>query len=396
MPKTIEVLIVIDHLGAGGAQEFIYQLCSRFATSMVRLSVCAFHTGVYQKKLQALGISVHVLAPKHDPLSSFLAVVKLWALLGSHHYHIVNTVLQGSFAVATPLARLRGLPTVHSIMAVRSQLQHWYFFLLVWYQRWVKVYLTPIPKELITAGVFEDKIKMVEVTVDLTSMLNVRYDAQRQLEGLNLTKAFPVALSIGRLHPDKGHEYAIRAWPHVLAVWPKARLLIVGDGHDEARLKALAEYLGLEDSVLFTGYRSDVESLFSRADIFLRTSINEGVNLTVIQAMAAALPIVGFKNGAPKEIINNNINGLLVDLCDEHALSAAILQICVGKELAEHITRNGRAMVEKYYNIDSVAHFYKILYEGIAENRTLSSLEDMSAFMLRFEDYFADDSAYLK
>jgi glycosyltransferase involved in cell wall biosynthesis len=395
MSDTVNVLIVIDHLSTGGAQEFIYQICSRVAPGNVRLSICAFRTGAYQQKIQALGLPVYILAPKSDPLSYFLALVKLWALLASHRYHVVNTLLQGSFAIATPLARLCRVPTVHSIMAVRSQLQRWYFFLLVWYQRWVKLYLTPIPDELTMAGVSDHKIKLVEVTVDLTSMLNIRHDAQSVLEGLELTNAYPVALSIGRLHPDKGHEYAIRAWPHVLAAWPKARLLIVGDGHDEARLKALVEHLELEGSVLFTGYRSDIESLFSRADIFLRTSINEGVNLTVIQAMAAALPIVGFNNGAPKEIINNNINGLLVDLYDELALSVAILQICTSKGLVEHITRNGRDMVKKYYNIDSVVRFYKKLYEGIAENSPLNLLEDMSVSMLQFEDYFSDGSAYL-
>jgi glycosyltransferase involved in cell wall biosynthesis len=395
MPKAVEVLIVIDHLDAGGAQEFIYQFCSRFATNRVRLSVCAFHPGDYQKKLQALGIPVYVLAPKHDPLSSFLAVVKLWGLLGSHHYHIVNTVLQGSFAIVTPLARLRGVPTVHSIMAVRSQLQRWYFLLLVWYQRWVEVYLTPIPKELTTAGVCEDKVKLVEVTVDLTRMLSIRHDSQHHVEGFDLANAFPVALSIGRLHPDKGHEYAIRAWPHVLATWPKARLLIVGDGHDEARLKALAEHLGLAESVLFIGYRSDVEALFSRADLLLRASINEGVNLTVIQAMAAALPVIGFKNGAPKEIINNRINGLLVDLCDDYAFAKAIVQICANKALMKHIIYNGRAMVSAYYSIDNVVRFYKSLYEAVSENRSLYLLEDMSNSMIYFEDHFSDGDVYL-
>jgi glycosyltransferase involved in cell wall biosynthesis len=390
MSNTVNVLIVIDHLGTGGAQEFVYQLCSRVAINRVRLSVCAFYPGDYQKKLESLGLPVYVLAPKRDPLSYLLALVKLWVLLGSHRYHVVNTVLQGSFAIVTPLARLRGVPTVHSIMAVRAQLQRWYFLLLSWYQCSVHLYLTPIPNELTVAGVREHKIKLVEVTVDLSSMLSIRHDPQYILEGLDLQQAYPVVLSIGRLHPDKGHEYAIRAWAYVRKAWPQARLLIVGDGQDETRLKALTEHLEIADSVLFTGYRSDIEALFSRADMLLRTSINEGVNLTIIQAMAAALPVVGFKNRAPKEIIANGTNGLLVELCDDQALAEEILRLCAEKTLVTRFGQNGRIMVSKYYDIKRVVCFYEEVYKTISVNKPLNSLEDMSEVMVHFSDYFTN------
>jgi glycosyltransferase involved in cell wall biosynthesis len=392
-PKSARALIVIDSLGAGGAQEFVYQLCSRVDADMVRLSVCAFHGGDYQEKLHALGLPVCVLAPKRHSFSSLLAIVKLWGLLGAQRYDVVNTVLQGSFAIATPLAWLRRVPTVHSIMAVRSQLQPWYMALLSWYQHWVDVYITPIPNELSAAGVQERKIKLVEVTVDLTRLVPIQRDPQLVLKDLDLAQAYPVALSIGRLHPDKGHEYAIRAWADVRSVWPHAKLLIVGDGQDEARLKVLAEQLGITDSVVFTGYRSDIIELFTRADMLLRASVNEGVNLTVIQAMAAALPIVGFENWAPKEIISANTSGLLIELCNTRAFSEAILQLCSDQALMTRLGQNGRAMVSTYYNINKVVRFYEQLYESISADKPLSSLEDMSDIMFRFSEHFAPDQS---
>jgi glycosyltransferase involved in cell wall biosynthesis len=396
MANAIHVLIVIDNLGTGGAQEFVYQLYGRLARDTFECTVCALRSGgVYREKIEALGIPVYVLAPNRSLFSLPAAIINLWRLLRSGRYDVVNILLQGSFAITTPLARLERIATVHSIMAARAQLRRWYFSLISWYQRWVDLYVTPIPKELTEAGVQEHKIKLVEVTVDLTEMLKVQHDAQLVIEPFDLTDAYPVALSIGRLHPDKGHEFAIRAWPLVLNEWPRARLLIVGDGDDEPRLKALAGRLGLSDSVIFAGYRPNLADLFARADVFLRTSVNEGVNLTTIQAMAAGLPTIGFKNPAPKEIINQGVNGIIVPLGDEVALGHAILSLSSDKDLMHRLGRTGRVKVTDYYDINHVVCFYANLYAALCKNQPIDSIPNMGSSIYLFNDHFSKDDRVL-
>lgn len=404
MSKPIKVLILIDHLGAGGAQEFVYQLCRHISPDETRLSVCALGSrGIYKEKIEALGVPVYLLSPDQDLDPSPRGLIrllkgstKLWSLLRLHGYDVVHSFLQLAFAFGTPVARLAGIPTVHSIMAVRAQLQPWYFRLLGRYQRWVDLYITPIPIELTEAGVRKHKIKLVEVTVDVSEMLTIQHDVQLAIEPFNLMDTYPVTLSVGRLHPAKGHEYAILAWPHVLKKWPRARLLIVGDGEDEARLRRLADHPGLCDSIAFAGYRTDLTALFSRADIFLRTSINEGVNLTTIQAMAAGLPVIGFQNPAPKEIINNGLSGLLVPLGDELALAKAIHQLSEDRSLKRKLGQEGRARVDSYYDIASVVSFYEELYNAIHIRRPLDEVPDFSTFINSFKDHFSARSSRAK
>ena len=135
----IRVLLLIDDLGGGGAQDFIYHLCRHSPADSIQFSVCAFSAGgIYEERLRALGIPVHLLSARSDSVSvSFhgLAavpslVVRLVGLLRRQRYGIVHTFLQVSFALGTPVARLVRIPTVHSVMAFRGQTQGWYFPLM--------------------------------------------------------------------------------------------------------------------------------------------------------------------------------------------------------------------------------------------------------------------------
>jgi glycosyltransferase involved in cell wall biosynthesis len=162
----------------------------------------------------------------------------------------------------------------------------------------------------------------------------------------------------------------------VLQRWPQARLLIVGDGDDGPRLRQLADQLGLSGSALFAGFRSDLADLFARADLVLRTSINEGVNLTTIQALAAGLPVVGFANRVPREIIVDRGNGLLVAPRDAAQLAAAIQALAADAPLRQRLGEQGRADVRSAYDVRQVVAFYEQLYRMLAQRQSLAALPD--------------------
>jgi glycosyltransferase involved in cell wall biosynthesis len=380
--KPIKVLIVVDSLAGGGAQELIYQLCSHLSRERIQFSVCALRSGgVYQEKIQALGVPVYVLSPTRNLIYLPLIMIKLFRLLRSQQYDVVHTFLEGSFVIGTPLAHMAKIPSIHSIMARKAQLPGWYFPLMAWWQQWVSAYLVGVDlEELIKAGVQENKIKLVEASIDLTEMLSVDHSAEQIISPFDLIDAYPVVLSAGRLHPDKGHEYAIRVWPYVLKDWPLARLLIVGEGKDGRRLRTLVEEFTLTESVLFTGYRGDLATLFKRADMFLRTSINEGVNMVTIQAMAASLPVIGFKVECRKDFVIHGISGWLVGLRDESALSQAIIKMSADRRLMGKLGQRARIGVKNYYDMTRMVTFYETLY-GAVNKRQLNTLSDMREVM---------------
>lgn len=391
MHRPRNVLIVIDNLRGGGAQEFILQLCKNISRDKINITVCALHCeGTYREKFENIGFPVRVLSQSPTTLVRVPnLILKLYKLLRSKRYDVVQTVLQWSFAVTTPLSRLVKLPTVHSVMAIRKQVQPWYFFLLRWYERWVSLYITPIPDELTEIGINENKIKLLEVTVDLRAMYKVNHDAQLEIDDLDLLGAYPIALSIGRLHPDKGHEYAIAAWRHVLSELPNATLLVVGEGPDGKRLKDLTESLGLSNSVKFTGYRDDLVRLFSKVDLFLFTSMNEGVNLTVIQAMAAGLPVIAFRKDVPRQIIVDGRSGLRVPLMDDIAMAKAVVKLVTDRQLAKRLGKEGRRLVQNYYDIAAIARLYEKYVTAIYNSEPLDSLPDMTDLINSFKEHFS-------
>jgi glycosyltransferase involved in cell wall biosynthesis len=120
-----------------------------------------------------------------------------------------------------------------------------------------------------------------------------------------------VVISVARLDPVKDLATLLDAFALVRRRVPHSRLLIVGDGPDRATLAANAACLDLADSVTFIGYRSDVQSLLPSADLYVNSSITEGISITILEAMAAGLPVVATAVGGTPEVVDRT-TGLLV------------------------------------------------------------------------------------
>jgi glycosyltransferase involved in cell wall biosynthesis len=279
-------------------------------------------------------------------------------------FDIVHVFLPGSFALAIPVAKLKRLPVVHSVLSVRSQGPRWYYPVMALYQWMVSAYLGLEETELSQAGIKQQKIKMTEVLIDLDDAFNLSHDQDIQIPDVNLNKDDLVVLSAGRLHPDKGHDSAIRAWPVVLKKHSSAKLLIAGTGTEENYLKTLVQELDLTGSVFLVGYRQDLIRIFSRADIFLRTSINEGPNLVTFMAMAARLPIIAYSTQVPKEYIIHDYTGWVIPF-GEDALGDAIIHLVDDPNLRARLGMQARKSLKAYYNAATVISYHQELYLAV-------------------------------
>jgi glycosyltransferase involved in cell wall biosynthesis len=130
----------------------------------------------------------------------------------------------------------------------------------------------------------------------------------------------PTIINVARLHVQKDHDTLLESFRLVKKVWPKALLWIAGTGPEEERLRQTAG-----EGVLFLGHRTDVRKLLRRSDLFVLSSIWEGQPLSMLEAMAEAVPIVATRVGGVPEIVQSGVNGLLVPPGDPHTLSRAIL-----------------------------------------------------------------------
>ncbi len=135
-----------------------------------------------------------------------------------------------------------------------------------------------------------------------------------------------VAVTVGRLDPVKDYPGLVHAFASVVSQSPGARLVIIGDGPErDAITRAIAERR-LEDAVVLAGHREDVRRLLAAGDVFVNSSAFEGVSLTILEGMAARLPVVATRVGGTPEIVGAGA-GVLVPARDPAALATALLAL---------------------------------------------------------------------
>jgi glycosyltransferase involved in cell wall biosynthesis len=148
----------------------------------------------------------------------------------------------------------------------------------------------------------------------------------------------PLLLAMGRLHDAKAHDISLAA----LAELPDAFLWIAGAGPAEAKLKAMAEALGVERRVRFLGWRTDASALYRAADVCVFPSRHEPLGNVVIQAWAHGLPVVAAASQGPRALIEEGKDGLLVPIDDAPALAAGVRTLLADAGLRKRLADRGR------------------------------------------------------
>jgi sugar transferase (PEP-CTERM/EpsH1 system associated) len=171
------------------------------------------------------------------------------------------------------------------------------------------------------------------------------------------------AIHVARLNDlAKDQTTLLRAARLVADLEPGFRLTVVGDGPDQARLLALSEELGLGEHVCFLGFRSDVSALLGAADVFVLSSLTEGISLTLLEAMAAGLPVVATDVGGNREVVVPGQTGLLVPAGSPAALAGAVLEVLHRPEQAQAMGAAGRRRVEEQFSLRHTVAQYERLY----------------------------------
>jgi glycosyltransferase involved in cell wall biosynthesis len=166
-------------------------------------------------------------------------------------------------------------------------------------------------------------------------------------------------LIVGRMAASeryKGHDLLLDIWPRVNESLPHARLVIVGDGDDRGRLQEKSAALGLADRVRFTGRIGDdaLAALYRDAAMFVMPSRNEGLGLVFLEAMRSATPCIAAP-GAAQEIIDDGINGRIVDPDDAGALVDTIVRLFVDEPARDLMGEAARRSVMERFRPDVFA-----------------------------------------
>ena len=219
-----------------------------------------------------------------------------------------------------------------------------------------------IADEIFTMTGHWDKIKVIYNPVTDDKILKM---AEKKVDHEWFRNPYiPIILMVGRLSKTKDQPTLFKALSLIVEKQP-ARLVIVGSGTEEHKLKKLADKLNLSKNILFLGFQDNPYKYMKKASVFVLSSLQEGFGNVIVEAMACGTPVVATdcKSG-PSEIIQDGINGLLVPPQDQISLANAILRILNDPHLAEKFSFEGRKRAE-FFSVKKSLEEYEDTFQKL-------------------------------
>jgi glycosyltransferase involved in cell wall biosynthesis len=246
---------------------------------------------------------------------------------------------------------------------------------------------TGIARELVSSyGLPQDKVQVIPNPVDL---VRVRTLAAARLEhpffpaknagrtaspgrgsrpgrGWSTGQSgLPVLSAVGRLHPQKGFTYLIRAFSIVRQALP-CKLVILGEGPLRKELEGLIASLGLVDDIVLPGFQENPYNYVSNSAVFVLSSLFEGFGNVLVDALALGVPVVSTRCPVgPEDIITDGVTGIFVPPADEQALAQAILRVLQDSELRRRLSANGPLRAADFA-IERIVPQYEALFECLS------------------------------
>lgn len=211
-------------------------------------------------------------------------------------------------------------------------------------------------------GIPSSKIKTIQNGIDIPSF-HYATPIPRSVWGWD--KDDVVVGCVARLEPEKGVKFLLEAFRHLLSRQPNAKLLIVGDGRERELLKSTAGLLGLNGSVQFLGTRSDIPELLATCDVIALPSVEEGLPMALLEAMAAGKPVVATKVGAIPEVIQHGRTGVLVPPASAASLAEALNLLIEDQSTKKAIATEAYKVVQDQYSFNRMLLKYQDLYDSV-------------------------------
>jgi glycosyltransferase involved in cell wall biosynthesis len=421
-PRPIRVMRIITRLNVGGpAYQAIFltqrlqspEFDSRLLTGSVgpeegSMEPLAEERGVRFTRVPGLGREI---SPSTDGLTLF----RLYREMRRLRPDIVHTHLAKAGAVGRLAARLARVPAVvhtyhgHVLRGYFSPRKSELFArvertLARWTDR-IVVLGEAQKQEILGFGIGRpEQMVRIPLGLELEPFLKAESCRGRLREELGICPSAPVVGIVARLVPIKAHDLFLRAAARVSRARPEAQFLIVGDGELRRELERQAASLGFrvhssdqspkskvqspksqvspipnpqspnrnslstqQPAIRFLGFRPDLPTIYSDLDVVVLCSLNEGLPVTIIEALAAARPVVSTEVGAVRDLVTPGETGLLVPSGDEASLSQAILDLLADPETAERMGRKGRKVVFPNLSVERLERDIRRLYEELRE-----------------------------
>ncbi|HBY09428.1 MAG TPA: hypothetical protein DEH22_17220 [Chloroflexi bacterium] len=377
----IRVLHPITRLIVGGAQENTMFTAALLDREHFYLEIVSGpqtgSEGSLIEEIRGRGIPLTILPQLRreiSPLNDFIATWKLYHLIKTGGFSIVHTHSSKAGLLGRLAARLAGTPIIihtvhgwsfHDHMA--SWLRKTYIVLEKWAAQFTNTMIVVTERD-IEKGLKEgigrpEQYRLIRSAIPLADFhpFGVEERARLRVE-LGIPESVPVLGNVGRFSPQKNPLDWVQVASRVADVVPDCHFLLVGDGPLRSEIEAQLRATGLKQRTVLTGLRRDVPRLMAAMDVFLLTSLWEGLPRVIPQAMAMGLPVVANRADGTVEAIQHGETGYLCTPGDLDGMAAYCLELLQNPLLRKTLGQNGRQYITQEYDLRNMIAQIESLY----------------------------------
>lgn len=364
---------ITHDLRIGGLQRVILDLCKNISRDRFEVSVCCLRQkSEFAEEIEAQGIPV-ILLPQKKKGTDYLSFLKLYRILKSKrpdiiHLHNSQPLIDGTISALMAhkpkivyTDHARDFPDKQRIMFIEGILSKFVNQIVGVSDHTAKnlmKYERMNPKKIVTIvnGIDEKKYR-------------ININKAKKKEELGITRFGPIIGLFGRLCSQKGIIYLLRAAPDIIKHYPNLLVLIVGEGPLRESLEIESEKLNIGGNVKFVGPRLDIPEILSILDVYVLSSLWEGLPLVLLEAMAAGIPIVTTRVGGIPSVIMNDDSGILVEPRRPDLLGQAIVNVLSDKKIAKRLAKNAYIRFRKDFTVEKMLRRYEDIYESLIIGR---------------------------
>lgn len=368
MNNRLKIVHLTASLNIGGAERIILSMAEKMDRARFETHVCAlgeFDENSFLPEFQKLGSALQVIPVRH-----FYSPSTLWdtiRYLRHHKFDVIHTHLTDADIIGRIAGWLTNTPvvsTMHSTPSNYNKQQIDRRWLLRATNRLVPSYLVGVSEEVRNLFIKEwrippERISAIPNATPLDNFLAIPVGTDSE------TANTLTVTNVGSLRWQKGQHFLLEAAQIILKQRPNTRFVIAGGGPLEQELKMQAQALGITDQVIFAGLVRDIPALLEKADIFVLSSVREGLPISAIEAMAAARPSVLTDVGGNKELFESGVGGFIVPSRDVPALADALLLLLNDESLRLTMGRNARQKAQEKFSFDVFTQAYGDIYQSV-------------------------------
>ncbi len=378
--KKIKVLFFISSLEGGGAEKVMVNIVNnldrnKFDVSLVLSEKKGKYLNELSKDIKVYGlIKINSIKNRVLPMLFYLymnQLYRLYKIIKSEKPDIVVSFLNMpnlmNILIKSFVRKTKAIICVHSFMSIEFEDENFLIKMMskLFYSKTDEI-----------VCVSKASAKDINKSFDVPKNKIIAIYNPHDLENIDTLKNEkindnwfkndnPKILAVGSLIKIKGYKYLLRAFKIVRASGIPANLIILGEGEERPHLERLVRDLDLESCVILPGFKKNPYKYMKNSDVFVLSSLSEGLPNVVIEAMACGVPVISTRcPSGPEEIITNKVNGILVPVKDEKALAESIVDLLKNKDKAKRLSEEGVKRAE-YFDAKKIVRQYEKIFKEI-------------------------------